>query len=171
MNTSELQEQYVRLRVTGMTPRWLMAEFRQAYPELARANRANGHQYGNSAPDGWRFLRNEPVVTKKYGRLFDHFGSDIEGRLVTEPYMGRDGLAKEAREFARAHGLAFSVEPRAYHNHPNCIRAVFWIPKNAAIRKRYKIDLGPTQGPNGEFIHDTQLSNPRSETPGPIISQ
>jgi hypothetical protein len=116
-------------------------------------------------------LTDEAVVTKKYERLFDHFGSDADGRLVTEPYMGRDGLAKLAQEFARAHGLAFSVEPRAYHNHPNCIRAVFWIPENAPIRKRYKIDLGPTEGANGEFIHDTQLSNPRPETPGPVISR
>jgi len=144
MNMSECQEQCTHLRVTSMTPRWLMAVFRNTYPELARAN---GHRYGNSAPDGWRFLRNEPLLTKKYGRLFDHFGSDVDGRLVTEPYLGRDDVAKLAQEFAGAHDLAYSVEPVAHHNHPNCIRAVFWIPENSPIRKRYKIDLGPADGP------------------------
>jgi hypothetical protein len=119
----------------------------------ANIPRVGAGQSGERAPvwqlgTGWLgFLRNEPVVMKKYGPLFDHFGSDIEGRLVTEPYMGRDGLAKLAREFARAHGLAFSVEPVDYHNHPNCIRAVFWVPENAPVRKRYKIDLGPVDRP------------------------
>ncbi len=145
MNASAFQEQCTHLRVSSMTPRWLMAVFRHTYPELASGNGA----YGNSASDGWRFLRNASVVTKKYERLFDHFGSDVDERLVTEPYLGRDDVAKLAGEFARVHGLAFSVEPVAYHNHPNCTRAVFWLPENAPIRKRYKIDLGPTERPNG----------------------
>ena len=109
-----------RKRLGGYPPRWLAYVLRRTQTE----------QFRLRAQDAGIYLMNESC----YSGLFDHWGEDLQGRLLTEPYGEREVVERLAKLFAKDHELEYSVEPEAFHA-PMATRVVFW-PKN-----KWNIDL------------------------------
>ena len=116
-------------RKSYSVPRWLNFVFRRSRPDLFLNLR---RRYSTSAVDSAIILLNE-FRDKEYQRLFDHYGTDQQGRLLTEPYLKRNEAERLSKLFAADHNLYFSVEPSAYH-HSECTRIVFWPKDEAAFR-------------------------------------
>lgn len=105
-------------RKSLMTPRWLTHVLRRVHPELFA-----GKHYSTAAWCGWEVLSNN--LHNLHLSLFDHYGTDQQGRLVTEPYGYPDKIKQLARQFANKYKLHFSIEQVAW-NHPDCTRVLFW---------------------------------------------
>lgn len=101
---------------TGL--RWLRKAVREAFAEQ------KPRVY--SAQDALLFL-----VRGEYRGVFDHFGSDVDGNLISEPYMGDEmpGAAKLAAKL----NVKFTYTRPSWHAPymPDCVRITFLKPEGA----------------------------------------
>lgn len=118
------------------TPKWLRGVLNMAYPEEVAQFVRTG-LYGNrnrtklgSRHESANFLANH--VHRMIGcSPFDHWGTDDEGNLVTEPYAKECDLCiAGVKEFAEKTGLRLTISDVTWHAPwiKECIRITFALP-------------------------------------------